>query len=50
MKEGIFVGAQIEHLFADRGFSTELNAAERRAWKAFENFCRNFIGNEKAEK
>jgi hypothetical protein len=30
--------------------STKLNATDRRAWEAFENVCRNFIGSEKAEK
>jgi hypothetical protein len=39
MKEGVFVGAQIKHLFADHDFSRELNATETRAWKAFENIC-----------
>jgi hypothetical protein len=50
MKEGIFVGAQIKHLFAHHDFITELNATERRAWEAFENLYRNFLSNETAEK
>jgi hypothetical protein len=44
MKEGIFVGPQMT-LFEDQDFSTKLNSTERRAWKAFENVCRNFPGN-----
>ena len=32
MKEGIFIGSQIKHLFKDQDFSTELNSTERRAW------------------
>jgi hypothetical protein len=32
MKEGIFIGSQIEQLFKDQDFSTELNSAELRAW------------------
>jgi hypothetical protein len=47
MKEGIFVGPKITQLFADQYTDTVLNSTERRAWKAFENLCRNFLGNEK---
>jgi hypothetical protein len=46
MKEGIFVGPQIKQLLEDQDFCIKLNAVERRAWKAFENICRNFQGNE----
>jgi hypothetical protein len=49
MKEGIFVGPQIKQLFEDHDFNIKLNATERRAWEAFENVCRNVLGNEKAE-
>ena len=49
MKEGILIGPQIKQLFEDHDFSTELNAAERRAWEALENVCRNFLGNERME-
>jgi len=31
-------------------FGTVLNSTERRAWRAFENVCRNFLGNEKGGK
>ena len=48
-KEGIFVGAQIAQLFEGHDFSTKLNSTKRRAWKTFENICRNFLGNEKAQ-
>jgi hypothetical protein len=36
MMEGIFVGPQITQLLKDQDFNTQLNLAERRAWKAFE--------------
>jgi hypothetical protein len=49
MKEGIFDGPQIKQLFEGHGFSTKLNATERRAWEAFENVCRNILGNNRAE-
>jgi hypothetical protein len=46
MKEGIFVGPQIKQLLEDQDFCIKLNAVERRACKAFENICRNFLVNE----
>ena len=49
MKEGIFICPQITQIFEDQDFSTKLYCTERRAWKAFENVCRNFLGNENAE-
>ena len=49
MKENIFVGQKITQLFEDQNFSTKLNATERRVWKEFENVCRKFRGDEKAE-
>jgi len=49
MKEGIFIGPQINKLIEDNYFSTKLNATERRDWEAFENVHRNFLGNEKVE-
>jgi hypothetical protein len=49
MREGIFVGPQITQLFEDKDFSTKLTSTERRAWKAFENVCRNFLDNERAQ-
>jgi hypothetical protein len=45
----ISVGPQIQRLFKEQDFSTKLNFAERKAWKALHNVCRNFIGNENAE-
>jgi len=47
MNEGIFVGPHIKQPFEDQDFGTKLNPTERRAWKAFQNLCRNFLGNEK---
>ena len=49
MKEGIFIGPQINKLMEDHDFCTKLNATERRDWEAFENVHRNFLGNEKVE-
>jgi len=46
MKEEIFVGPQIKQLLEDQDFCIKLNAVERRAWKAFENICRKFLGHE----
>jgi hypothetical protein len=48
-KEGIFVGPHSVQAFEEQNFSRKLDSTERRAWKAFENVCRNFLGNEKAE-
>jgi len=41
MKAGIFFGLQIKQLLENQDFY------RKRAWKAFENVCRNFLGNEK---
>ena len=41
MKEGIY--PQIKELFKEQDFSTRSNSTERRAWKAFEKVCRNFV-------
>jgi hypothetical protein len=49
MKEGIFVRSQIKRVFAHHDISTKLNATERTVWVAFQNVCRNFLGNKKAE-
>jgi hypothetical protein len=39
----------MKQLFQDQDFSKKLNSTERRAWKASENACRNFVGKEKEE-
>ena len=39
----------VHKLFEHRDFTTKLEATERRVWGAFENVCRNLLGNEKAE-
>jgi uncharacterized protein (DUF2344 family) len=44
----IFVVPPIKQIFEDQALNTELNATERTAWEAFENVCRNILGNEKA--
>jgi hypothetical protein len=49
MEEGIIVSPQITQLFEDKEVSTKLNSTERRAWKAFENVCRKFLGTKNAE-
>jgi hypothetical protein len=50
MKKGLFIDPKITQLCKDQNYSTKLNSTERRAWKAFENVCRNFLGNKTAEK
>jgi hypothetical protein len=45
IKEGIFVGPQIRALLGDSIFSEKLNKFENKAWRAFENACKNFLGN-----
>jgi hypothetical protein len=49
MKEGIFIGPQITRLFEDKDLSTKLCCTKRRAWKAFENICKNFLSTGKEE-
>ena len=50
MIEGIFIGPQVTQLLKDQDFITQLNLAERRAWKAFEkSVCRSYKCNEKVE-
>ena len=49
MKERIFAAPQITQLFAEKDFRTKLHFKKSRAWEAFENFCRSFLGNEKDE-
>jgi hypothetical protein len=41
----ILIGPQMTQRI-ETDFSTKLNSIERRAWKAFENVCRNFLDNE----
>jgi hypothetical protein len=50
IKEGIFVGPQVEQLFQDLEFKNKLNAADRRVCAAFENLCSRFLGNKKIQK
>jgi hypothetical protein len=50
MIEGIFVGPQVTQLLKDQDFNTQLNLAERRAWKTFEkSVCRSYKRNEKVD-
>ena len=39
------MGPQIRKLFKDSDFSNKMNVTEKRVWEAFENVCRNFLGN-----
>jgi len=48
-KERISSAPQITQLFGEKYFRTKLNFKGRKAWKAFENFSRNFLVNEKDE-
>jgi hypothetical protein len=49
IKEGIFIGPAVTHLFQDLDFKNKLNAANTRTWDAYDNACSNFLGNEKCE-
>jgi hypothetical protein len=49
IKKGIVIDPQIPQLCKDEDFSTTSNSTERKAWKVYENVCRNFLGNKKAE-
>lgn len=48
IKEGIFVGPQIRELFNDEQFEENLNLVELRAWDAFKDVTKHFLGNEKS--
>jgi len=50
IQEGIFIGPQVQQLFQEPNFKNKFNAAERRAWDAFENVCSNVLGNKNSEK
>jgi hypothetical protein len=45
IKEGNFVGLQIRELLGGSVFTEKLNKFENRAWTAFENVCKNVLGN-----
>ena len=45
IKEGIVVGRQIRALLGDSIFTEKLNKFENIAWTAFENVCKNLLGN-----
>ena len=45
LKEGIFVGPQIQEVLKDTDFEELLNLKELRAWEAFPSFCSGFLGN-----
>ena len=45
LKEGIFVGPQIQEVLKDTDFEKLLNLKELRPWKAFKSVCSGFLGN-----
>ncbi|UYV78169.1 hypothetical protein LAZ67_16000358 [Cordylochernes scorpioides] len=49
IKEGIFVGPQIQELLQEGNFEDSLNEVEAAAWNYFRNVCKNLFGNLKAE-
>ncbi|UYV72907.1 hypothetical protein LAZ67_10001131 [Cordylochernes scorpioides] len=49
IKEGIFVGPQIQELQQDGNFQNSLNEVEAAAWNSFRNVCKNFLGSVKFE-
>ena len=48
LKEGIFVGPQINKLLKDEDFDHTLSGTEKVAWNAFRDVAHNFLGNTKA--
>ena len=48
LKAGIFDGPQIRELMKDEDFPSKLKSIELRAWKAFVQLVKNFLGNHKA--
>ena len=48
LKEGIFVGPQINKLLKDKGFDHTLPGIEKVAWNTFRDVAHNFLGNTKA--
>ena len=45
LKEGIFVGAQIQEVLKDTDFERLLSLEELRAWDAFKSVCSGFLSN-----
>lgn len=49
IKEGVFVGPDINKLIQDSSFTSSLNNIEKQAWNAFVDVTKNFLGNKKAD-
>ena len=49
VKAGIFDGPQIRHLLKDQEFISTMKREELRAWKAFSDVVKNFLGNIKSQ-
>ncbi|KRZ05510.1 hypothetical protein T11_3579 [Trichinella zimbabwensis] len=47
LKEGIFVGPDIQKLIKDKMFSSTMTQVEQEAWVAFTNVVSGFLGNKK---
>lgn len=45
MKEGIFVGPEIQKLMKDTKFEKTMTKVEINAWKGFKNVSNRFLGN-----
>ena len=45
LKEGIFIGPQIQEVLKDTEFEELLNLKKRRTWEAFKSVCSGFFGN-----
>ena len=48
LKEGIFVGPQINKLLKNKGFDHTWSGMKKVAWNAFRDVAHNFLGNTKA--
>jgi hypothetical protein len=49
VKDGIFIGLQIQDVMQDPDFHSTLSDTEKAAWNAFKSVCTKFLGNHKAK-
>ena len=49
LKAGILDGLKIWKMIRDKDFMTSMTSIDKRAWQAFVEVVRNFVGNRKAD-
>jgi len=49
LKEGIFIGPQIQDVFKDEYFDKLLQGDEKAAWDSFKFLVKGFLGNRRAQ-